>query len=76
LGNDAGDPHLQALSRRYGLGGTDVGRWVGAEGWLCDAMATAVMVGGQDSAKWFSQPELKGYQVFAVNRHEQSAWSI
>jgi hypothetical protein len=39
-------------------------------------MATAVMVGGQDSAKWFSQPELKGYQVFAVNRHEQSAWSI
>ena len=49
---------------------------VGAEGWLCDAMATAVMVGGQDSAKWFGQPELQGYQVFAVNRHEQSAWSI
>jgi thiamine biosynthesis lipoprotein len=49
---------------------------VGAEGWLCDAMATAVMVGGQDSAKWFGQPELAGYQVFAVNRHEQSAWEI
>ena len=49
---------------------------VGAEGWLCDAMATAVMVGGQDSAKWFGQPELQGYQVFAVNRHEQSTWSI
>ena len=49
---------------------------VGPEGWLCDAMATAVMVGGQDSAKWFGQPELAGYQVFAVNRHEQSAWSI
>ena len=49
---------------------------VGPEGWLCDAMATAVMVAGQDSAKWFGQPELKGYQVFAVNRHEQSAWSI
>ncbi len=49
---------------------------VGSEGWLCDAMATAVMVGGQDSAKWFGQPELAGYQVFAVNRHEQSAWSI
>jgi len=49
---------------------------VGAEGWLCDAMATAVMVGGQDSAKWFGQPELTGYQVFAVNRHEQSAWEI
>jgi hypothetical protein len=38
-------------------------------------MATAVMVGGQDSAKWFGQAELAGYQVFAVNRHEQSAWS-
>jgi FAD:protein FMN transferase len=49
---------------------------VGPEGWLCDAMATAVMVGGQDSAKWFGQPELQGYQVFAVNRHDQSAWSI
>ena len=49
---------------------------VGAEGWLCDAMATAVMVGGQDSAKWFGQSELQGYQLFAVNRHEQSAWEI
>jgi FAD:protein FMN transferase len=49
---------------------------VGPEGWLCDAMATAVMVAGQDSAKWFGQSELAGYQVFAVNRHEQSAWSI
>jgi hypothetical protein len=49
---------------------------VGAEGWLCDAMATAVMVAGQDGAKWFGQPQLAGYQVFAVNRHEQTAWSI
>ena len=30
---------------------------VGAQGWLCDALATAVMVAGQDGAKWFSQPE-------------------
>jgi len=49
---------------------------VGAEGWLCDAMATAVMVAGQDGAKWFGQPQLAGYQVFAVTRHEQTAWSI
>lgn len=49
---------------------------VGPEGWLCDAMATAVMVAGTDSAKYFGQPELAGYQVFAVNRHEQSGWSI
>jgi thiamine biosynthesis lipoprotein len=49
---------------------------VGPEGWLCDAMATAVIVGGTDSAKWFGQPELRGYQVFGVNRHEDSAWEI
>jgi len=49
---------------------------VGPLGWLCDAMATAVMVGGTDSAKWFGQPELQGYQLFGVNRHEESAWEI
>jgi hypothetical protein len=49
---------------------------VGAAGWLCDAMATAVMVGGVDSARWFGQPELQGYQVFAVNRHDATAWEI
>ena len=27
-------------------------------------------------AKWFGQPELEGYQVFGVNRHEESAWEI
>jgi len=47
-----------------------------AIGPLCDAMATAVMVGGADSAKWFGQPELEGYQGFGVNRHEESAWEI
>ena len=36
----------------------------------------AVMVGGQESAKWFGQPELAGYQLFAVNRDEESAWEI
>jgi len=49
---------------------------VGPLGWLCDAMATAVMVGGSDSAKWFGQPELQGYQVFGVNRHDDTAWEI
>ena len=49
---------------------------VGPEGWLCDAMATAVMVGGTDSTPWFSQPELQGYQVFGVNRHDDTAWEI
>ena len=49
---------------------------VGADGWLCDALATGVMVAGHDAAKWFSQPELEGYQVWVIDRHENSAWSI
>jgi len=49
---------------------------VGAAGWLCDDLATAVMVGGQESAQWFGQPELALYRVFAVNRHEESSWEI
>jgi thiamine biosynthesis lipoprotein len=62
---------------RRSAAGTDwAALLLGAEGWLCDAMATAVMVAGQDGAKWFGQPQLAGYQVFAVTRHEQTAWSI
>ncbi len=49
---------------------------VGADGWLCDALATGLMVAGQDAAQWFSQPELAGYQVWVIDRHENSAWSI
>ena len=49
---------------------------VGPLGWLCDALATALMVAGEDGAKYFAQPELKGYQVFVVNRHENTTWSI
>ena len=65
------DPHTAMIAI-----GAKSATVVGAEGWLCDAMATAVMVGGTDSAKWFGQPELQGYQVFGVNRHEDSAWEI
>jgi hypothetical protein len=39
-------------------------------------MATAVMVCGQESAKWFGQPELAVYWVSAVNRHEENPWGI
>jgi thiamine biosynthesis lipoprotein len=65
------DPHTGMIA--IGAASATV---VGAAGWLCDAMATAVMVGGSDSARWFGQPELQGYQVFAVNRHEDIAWEI
>jgi thiamine biosynthesis lipoprotein len=49
---------------------------VGPLGWLCDALATALMVVGEDGAKYFSQPELEGYEVFVVDRHENTTWSI
>jgi thiamine biosynthesis lipoprotein len=49
---------------------------VGPSGWLCDGLATALMVAGEDGAKYFSQPELVGYEVFVIGRHENSAWSI
>ena len=42
----------------------------------CDAITIAVMVGGEESAQWFGQPELAGYQLFAVNRGEESTWEI
>ena len=60
---------------RYGIGAKSA-RVTGPFGWLCDALATAVMVSGQESAKWFSQPELVDYRVFVVNRHEESSWEI
>ena len=49
---------------------------VGAQGWLCDAMATALMVAGTDGAKWFGQSELAGYQLWIIDRHENSALNI
>ena len=49
---------------------------VGPLGWLCDALATALMVAGTDGAKYFAQPELAGYKPFVINRHENTSWSI
>ena len=49
---------------------------VGDKGWLCDALATAVMVAGTDAAKWFTQDDLTGYQVWAIDRHENTSWSL
>ena len=49
---------------------------VGPAGWLSDALATAVMVAGEDSSKWFAQSELADYQVWVIERNENSSWSI
>ncbi len=49
---------------------------VGPLGWLCDGLAPALMVAGEEGVKYFSQPELVGYEVIVIGRHENSAWSI
>ncbi|CAB4679724.1 unannotated protein [freshwater metagenome] len=49
---------------------------IGPNGAITDALATALMVAGQDGAKWFTQPELSGYLVWVIERHEDSAWSL
>jgi thiamine biosynthesis lipoprotein len=49
---------------------------VGPLGWLCDGLATALMVVGEDGAKHFAQPELVGYKVFVIGQHENTTWSI
>ena len=49
---------------------------VGPLGWLCDALATGLMVAGEDAAQWFGQAELAGYQVWVIDRHQNAAWSI
>ena len=49
---------------------------VGPLGWLCDGLATGLMVAGEDAAQWFGQAELAGYQVWVIDRHQSSAWSI
>jgi thiamine biosynthesis lipoprotein len=49
---------------------------VDPSGWLCDGLETALIVVGKGGATYFSQPELVGYQVFVIGRHENSARSI
>ena len=49
---------------------------VDPSGWLCDGLETALIVVGEGGATYFSQPELVGYQVFVIGRHENSARSI
>jgi thiamine biosynthesis lipoprotein len=49
---------------------------VGPLGWLCDGLATALMVAGENGAKFFAQPELAGYEVFVIGRHENAGWGL
>ena len=64
------DPHTGVIAI-----GAKSGTVIGPDGGICDALATALMVDGQDAAQWIGNPELSEYTFWAINRHEDSAWS-
>ncbi len=49
---------------------------LGPDGGLTDAMATALMVTGDDGIKFFGQPELSAYSAWCIDRNEDSAWGV
>jgi thiamine biosynthesis lipoprotein len=49
---------------------------LGPDGGLTDAMATALMVIGDDGIKFFGQQELSAYSAWCIDRHEDSAWGV
>ena len=55
--------------------GAKSGTVIGPDGGLTDAFATALMVDGKDAAQWIGNPELSDYTFWAINRHENTAWS-
>ena len=49
---------------------------LGPDGGVADALATALMVAGEDGAKWFGQPELTEYSAWVIDRHSGGAWGV
>ena len=49
---------------------------LGPDGGITDAMATALMVTGDNGAKFFAQLELAEYSAWCIDRHEGTAWGV
>jgi thiamine biosynthesis lipoprotein len=49
---------------------------LGPDGGLTDALATALMVAGEDGASWFGQPKLTDYSAWVIDRHSGGAWGV
>jgi thiamine biosynthesis lipoprotein len=49
---------------------------LGPDGGLTDAIATALIVTGDDGIKFFGQPELSAYSAWCIDRNEDSAWGV
>ena len=49
---------------------------IGPDGGLADALATALMVTGDDGANLFGQAELAAYSAWCIDRHDGGAWGV
>lgn len=49
---------------------------IGPDGGLTDALATALMVTGDDGAQMFGQTELTEYSAWCIDRHGGGAWGV
>lgn len=65
------DPHTGTIAI-----GAKSATVLGPDGGLTDALATALMVAGEDGAQWFAQPELAEYSVWVIDRHSGGAWGV
>ena len=65
------DPHTGTIAI-----GAKSATVLGPDGGLTDALATAVMVAGEDGAGWFAQPELAEYSAWVIDRHSGGAWGV
>ena len=49
---------------------------VGPDGGLADAMATALIVAGDEGAQFFGRAELAQYSAWCIDRHGGGAWGV
>jgi thiamine biosynthesis lipoprotein len=49
---------------------------IGPDGGLADAMATALMVTGDEGANLFGQEELAQYSAWCIDRYDGDAWGV
>jgi thiamine biosynthesis lipoprotein len=65
------DPHTGTIAI-----GAKSATVLGPDGGLTDALATALMVAGEDGVGWFGQAELAEYSAWAIDRHSGGAWGV
>ena len=65
------DPHSELVAI-----GAKSATVIGPDGGLADAMATALMVNGDDGANWFGRKELQDYSAWVIERNDGGAWGV